>query len=91
MNENELLVTEAILRGDAAEAIRLLVEAAQLGNTIIRLCPDRDNDRDFSIRIEQLDYHGRRTITTMVKYFIGFIQQGMLQLERVVIEPIHDQ
>ena len=92
MNETERMVAEAIQGGDADEALRILVEAAPQGNIIVRLCPDRDHSHDFSLRIaQQLDFKARRCITTMFNGFIGCMQQGMFQLDRIEIEPIQGQ
>ena len=75
MNETERSVAEAIREDNETEAIRLLVEATESGNTIIRLCPDGDPDHDFSITVEQeRDYYRIGTITAMVRGYVGFIQ-----------------
>ena len=82
MNEQ---VAEAIRGGDAAEATRLLIEAARQGSTVARFYRHRD-DIPFPVELLPLGFGQQREIEIYVNFVADCIQREYFQLDRVEIE-----
>ena len=92
MNETEESVVEAIRGGNAAEAIRLLVEAQLPETTLIRFYFEGGKISNLPVPVRLEGYHEKRTFCIYVNFVIGLMQlQPPLRVERVKIEPIQGQ